>query len=89
MMCIMLVVETVLQLKGLAMTVKQANKVLRSYGIKTTSDLDRWIRDNPRVDRFGGKYLLSRFAALKECVGENAATSMLHELSIQQCCKAI
>lgn len=62
-----------------ARTVREAATHLEKLGITTTDDLDR-IR---------GEYFMSRYGLLKNLVGENAADSILHNLSINQCCKAI
>ena len=56
---------------------KRAITKLQRLGIKTTADLDAWIRKNPTKDGS----LTSRFGALKKLVGENAATWMIHDLS--------
>lgn len=57
---------------------------LKRLGIKTTSDLDNWIKNHPRTDKLTGRQvLMSRFGALKQLIGENAATFILNELAIQ------
>ena len=62
-----------------------AMKILRKHGISNTADLDRWIKDNPRVEQKGPykgeKYLISRYSALVELVGENDATWIMHNLA--------
>jgi hypothetical protein len=62
-----------------------AKRKLKRLGIKTTADLDTWIKNNIRVDDQGRRYGLSRYAALKELVGEDAATWILHDLATNQC----
>lgn len=62
------------------MKTKDAVKKLERLGIKYISDLDGYDA--------GTKHGVcdSRYGKLKALVGENAADSMLHELSILQCC---
>jgi hypothetical protein len=72
------------------MTAAELKAKLDAAGIKTLTDIDAWIRKNPRVvangPYKGQRYLMSRYEALTEIVGENAATMMLNELAIRQCC---
>ena len=51
----------------------------------TLKELDKFIQENPRIDKLGHKYLMSRFTALKELYGERVAIWTLNELAIQQC----
>lgn len=37
----------------------------------TLNDLDRWIRENPKTDKFGRKYYTSRYKAFREIKKEN------------------
>ena len=71
------------------MKTKTTVEELSKRGIKTTSDLDAWILKHPQVDRFGRPFLASRYGMLKQLIGEDAAGSIMHELAIKQCCKAL
>jgi hypothetical protein len=63
---------------------RMAFVTLKKHGIKTTADLDDYIKVNPRVDRFKRPYLMSRYGALVELVGEQAADGILQEMAMQQ-----
>ncbi len=50
--------------------------------LKTLDGLDRWIAQNPQTDRFGRKYLESRYGALKMLYGERKADALMRELEV-------
>lgn len=56
----------------------------KTHGIKTTEDLDAHIQRNPRSNQHG-PYLMSRYDALKELVGEHAADAVMHDLMVRTC----
>jgi hypothetical protein len=58
---------------------------LTVLGIKTTADLDRWIKARPQVNASGESYLMSRFDALKIIVGEDSVTWIMNDLAIEVC----
>ena len=59
--------------------------ILSNAGIHTLPDIDVYARNH----KVNGE-IPSRYDVLCSLVGENVAVSMLHELSIRQCCgKAI
>lgn len=67
-----------------ARTALEAVDILEQRGIRTFADLDEW-----RNLQFAAGRGYSRYSALKEMVGEDAAISILHELSLRQCCPPI
>ena len=71
------------------MRMQEALKKLRRFGITKISHLDRYAVEHPYTDAPGRQGIPSRYKTLVTLCGVDAATSMLHELSIQQCCKAI
>ena len=66
---------------------------LKALGIKTTADLDAWIKKNPRKitkgPYAGQMELPSRFEALTEIVGADNATWILHEMATNAAAKEI
>jgi hypothetical protein len=58
---------------------------LQRLGIKTTADLDKWIKEHPKTETkgpyAGSRSLMSRYDALNELVGNDAATWILHDLA--------
>ena len=48
----------------------------------TIEELDKWIKDNPQTDRWGHKYLPSRYEALKLLVGVYKADKIMRELEV-------
>jgi hypothetical protein len=66
---------------------------LKAVGIKTTADLDKWIKRHPRKitkgPYAGQTELASRFEALTELVGGDAATMILHEMATDAAAKEI
>ena len=60
---------------------------MKKSSIKTMADLDKYVQENPRIDKWGRSYLMSRYEALKELFGENYAINVLNELALQQCCR--
>jgi hypothetical protein len=66
---------------------------LRAAGIKTTADLDKWIRQHPRKitkgPYTGQTEYASRFEALTELVGGDAATQILHEMATDAAAKEL
>src|SRR5271166_64459 len=66
---------------------------LRSLGIKTTADLDKWIKEHPKTETkgpyAGSRSLMSRYDALKELVGDDAATWILHDLATDAAAKEL
>jgi hypothetical protein len=60
---------------------------LKRRGIKTTADLDKWIKEHPQTRKTGpykgDKYLVSRHGALKQIVGEKSADRIMFELMVQ------
>ncbi len=62
---------------------------LAHHGIVTLADLDRWIMEHPQIVEkgpyTGQREFMSRYQALKQIVGENAAIEMLNNLAIDQC----
>ena len=71
------------------MRMQEALKKLRRFGITTTTHLDQYAKDHPYTDAQGRLCIASRYKTLVTLCGVNAATSLLHELSIKQCCKAL
>lgn len=66
---------------------------LRAMGIKTTADLDNWIKEHPKTETKGpykgSRSLLSRYDALKELAGDDAATWILHDLATNEAVKEL
>jgi hypothetical protein len=63
------------------LTKKQGITKLKKLGIKTTVDLDNWKANKCKGQRF----IMSRYDALKELIGDNAAMWILNDLAINQC----
>ncbi len=72
---------------------REAIAKLQRLGIKTTGDLDKWIKEHPQTEtkgpHAGSRSLLSRYDALKELAGEDAATWILHDLATDAAAKEI
>jgi len=66
---------------------------LRAMGIKTTADLDKWIKEHPKTETkgpyAGSRSLMSRYDALKELAGEDAATWILHDMATDAAAKEL
>ena len=62
------------------MTKLQGRTILEAQGFRTTADVDAW-RERPETWLSTGG-IMSRFAALKHFIGEEAASWLLHDLSI-------
>jgi hypothetical protein len=64
---------------------REAVAKLQRLGIKTTADLDKWIKEHPKTETkgpyAGSRSLMSRYDALNELVGTFAATWILHDLA--------
>jgi hypothetical protein len=64
---------------------REAVAKLKNMGIKTTADLDKWIKEHPKTETkgpyAGSRSLMSRYDALNELVGNDAATWILHDLA--------
>ena len=71
--------------RGCTMTRKTALAVGRSaltrQRIRTTADLDKWIRRHPMRDG----NLMSRFKALSQLTGPDASIWILNDLAIEVC----
>lgn len=66
-----------------ANTRAEAITILKRRKIKTTADLDAFIKkQGAQTDRFGNRGFMSRFQALKQLVGERQATFMLNDLAL-------
>jgi hypothetical protein len=50
---------------------------LARLGIHSDANLDAWIKQNPRVDAQGRKYLMSRYDAYKEILGTRGAEAIM------------
>ena len=59
---------------------------MKTTSIKTIADIDKYIKDNPKIDKWGRGYYMSRCNALTELFGEDYATIVLNEMALQQCC---
>jgi hypothetical protein len=72
---------------------REAVAKLKSLGIKTTADLDKWIKEHPKTETkgpyAGSRSLMSRYDALKELVGDDAATWILHDLATDAAAKEL
>jgi hypothetical protein len=54
---------------------------LKVQGIKTTSDLDKWIADRPCKNQ-NGRFLMSRYDALCRLTNPAVADEILNNLSV-------
>jgi hypothetical protein len=72
---------------------REAVAKLKSLGIKTTADLDKWIKEHPKTETkgpyAGSRSLMSRYDALNELVGNDAATWILHDLATDAAAKEL
>src|SRR5208282_2134770 len=72
---------------------REAVAKLKSLGIKTTADLDKWIKEHPKTEtkgpNAGSRSLMSRYDALNELVGNDAATWILHDLATDAAAKEL
>jgi hypothetical protein len=72
---------------------REAVAKLKNLGIKTTADLDKWIKEHPKTETkgpyAGSRSLMSRYDALNVLVGEDAATWILHDLATDAAAKEL
>jgi hypothetical protein len=64
-------------------TSKEAIAKLKSLGIHTTSDLDKYSLEHVKEDSLGRRYCDSRYGTLKTLVGEKVADLILQELMVK------
>lgn len=69
------------------LTKKQGIEKLKKLNIKTTNDLDNWRNKNGRYydNRMKSYCIISRYEALVNLVGDNAAMWIMNDLAINQC----